>query len=156
MTLKLTPRLLKWGLNLWPPFMGAGIKMEYVADNWRESRVSMKLRWYNRNIMAVHFGGSLYAMVDPQLMVMLMQILGKGYRVWDQSAGVEFVKPGRGKVTADLVVTDGVLNIIREKTAGGEKYLHPFTVEIRDQDNEVVARVKKVVYIRQKPPTQKP
>ncbi|MCG8563637.1 MAG: hypothetical protein MI747_00990 [Desulfobacterales bacterium] len=66
MKMKLTPRLIKWGLNIYGPFVGAGIKMEYIAQDWRSARVSMKLRWYNRNIMGVHFGGSLYAMVDPQ------------------------------------------------------------------------------------------
>ena len=150
MNLKMTQRLLKYGLNLYGPFLGAGIRMEEISKDWKRARVSMKLHWFNRNIMGVHFGGSLYAMVDPQLMVMLMQLLGKTYNVWDRGAEIEFVKPGRGKVRADMVITDEDLARIKRKTARGEKYLHTFSVEILNMDQEVVARVKKVLYIRLK------
>ncbi|MCG8563638.1 MAG: DUF4442 domain-containing protein [Desulfobacterales bacterium] len=151
MKMKLTPGLIKWGLNIYGPFVGAGIKMEEISQDWRSARVSMKLRWYNRNIMGGHFGGSLYAMVDPQLMVMVMECMGKEYRVWDQAARIEFVKPGKGKVTAHLTITDQDLDEIRTQTADGAKYLHTFPVDIFDEEQEVVARVEKVIYIRKKP-----
>ena len=72
-----TPRRLKFLLNLYGPFRGARIRLEHISEDWREIHVSMKMRWYNRNIMGTHFGGSLYAMVDPQYMLMLMQVLGE-------------------------------------------------------------------------------
>ena len=84
-------------------------------------------------------------------MVMVMECMGKEYRVWDQAARIEFVKPGKGKVTARLTITDQDLDEIRAQTADGAKYLHTFPVDILDEAQEVVARVEKVIYIRKKP-----
>jgi hypothetical protein len=92
--MKITPGLLKWGLSIYGPYLGAGIKVNTISKDWRKTHVSMKLRWYNKNIMRVHFGGSLYSMVDTHLMLMLMQVFGKKYHVWDKSAEIEFVKQG--------------------------------------------------------------
>ena len=80
----------------------------------------MKRRFYNRNYVGTHFGGSLYAMTDPFYMLMLIQILGPGYIVWDKSASIKFVKPGRGSVTADFHVTNEFVEEIKSKTAMGE------------------------------------
>jgi len=46
--------------------------------------VEMKLRWWNRNYVGTHYGGSLYSMTDPFFMVMLIENLG-GYDCWDKS-----------------------------------------------------------------------
>jgi acyl-coenzyme A thioesterase PaaI-like protein len=93
--MNVSPTLFKRLLNLYPPYIGAGIKVEYVSKDWRELHVSMALRWYNRNAVGTHFGGSLYAMIDPHVMLLLMQLLGKDYQVWDKSASIEFVKASK-------------------------------------------------------------
>lgn len=149
--MKITPKILKLLLNIYGPYFGAGIKVNYISKDWRKTDVSMKLKWYNRNYMNVHFGGSLYAMVDPHLMLMLIQLLGKGYQVWDKSADIDFVRPGKGRVRSILEITDQDLNAIKENTESGEKYLHTFQVNITDENNDVVAAVNKVLYVRRKP-----
>jgi hypothetical protein len=149
--MKITPKLLKFGLNIYGPYLGAGIKVDHISEDWKKLKVSMKLRWYNKNYMSVHFGGSLYAMVDPHLMLMLIQLLGKSYQVWDQSAQIEFKRPGKGRVHSTLEITDNDLDDIKKNTASGEKYHHQFPVTIIDSDNQLVARVNKVLYIRKKP-----
>lgn len=154
--MKITPRLLKFGLNIYGPYLGAGVRVRSIAKDFRQIRVAMKLSWFNRNIMGVHFGGSLYSMVDPHLMLMLMQVLGKGYHVWDQSAQIDFVKPGRGKVHSILTITDDDLVQIKAQTRDGNKYLHHFKVTVRDEKDEIVARANKVVYVRKKSPKQRP
>jgi acyl-coenzyme A thioesterase PaaI-like protein len=148
--MKLTPRLFKWIINMYGPYLGAGIRVERISNDWREIRVSMKLRWFNRNAVGTHFGGSLYSMVDPHLMLMLMNLLGKDYVVWDKSAEIEFVRPGRGKVVANFAITDDDLQAIWHNTAQGEKYLPHFSIRVIDTEGELVARVKKVLYIRKK------
>ena len=89
--LKVHRNIIKHALNIWSPYLGAGIKIEYIRKDWKEMKVSMKLRFYNRNIMNTHFGGSLYSMVDPHIMLMLMQLLGEDYIVWDKSAEIDFI-----------------------------------------------------------------
>jgi acyl-coenzyme A thioesterase PaaI-like protein len=110
----------------------------------------MKMRWYNRNYVGTHFGGSLYAMVDPFYMLMLIQILGKDYVVWDKSAHIKFVKPGKGTVTADFQLDRSTIDDIVARTADGEKYLRDLVVPIKDEAGELVARVVKTLYVRRK------
>ena len=148
--MRLIPPLLKFILNIYGPYSGAGIRADHISADWRSIRVSMKLRWYNRNVVGTHFGGSLYSMVDPHLMLMLMNILGSGYVVWDKSAAIDFLRPGRGRVHADFAITDNDLEKIRINTEGGGKYLPQFTVDITDEDGELVARARNTLYIRKK------
>ena len=144
------PFFFKTLVNLYPPYLGAGIHVAHVSRDFRDIRVQMKLRLYNRNYVGTHFGGSLYAMIDPFYMLMLIQVLGPAYVIWDKSAAIEFKKPARGKVSAHFWLTDPIIARIRAKTAGGDKYLPEFTIDITDSENEVVARGFKTLYIRKK------
>ena len=82
-------RLLRFGLNLYPPYIGAGIRVQYITPDCRHARVKMALRWYNRNFVGTQFGGSLYSMVDPFYMLLLMPLLGDDYIVWDKAGEIE-------------------------------------------------------------------
>ena len=143
-------------MNLWPPFLFSGIRLTRVSEDYREAEVQLRKHWFNQNYVGVHFGGSLFAMTDACYMVMLVKILGKGYYVWDRRASIDYVKPGRGTVTARFAVTEERLQEILTHTAGGEKYLPEFTVEIIDAEGDVVARVVKTLYVKKKPPRTDP
>ncbi|MFQ5639802.1 MAG: DUF4442 domain-containing protein [bacterium] len=143
-------KTLKWMLNVYPPYLGTGIWIEYVAPDFSEIVVTMKLHWYNSNYVGTHFGGSLYTMVDPFYMLMMMNILGKEYLVWDKTARIEFVAPGRGKVTARFTLTNEHIAEVKKHTADGEKYLPEYIVEVMDEQKNLVAKVTKQLYIRKK------
>ena len=145
------PSTLRHGMNLWPPFLFAGIHVAAISPDWRHARVELRMRPWNRNYVGTHFGGSLFAMTDPFWMLLLMRLLGREYYVWDQSGAIDFLKPGRGTVSARFDIDDAVLAEIRQATAGGAKYLHWFENEVVDAGGEVVARVRKQVYVRRKP-----
>lgn len=147
-------RFLRWALNFYPPYLGAGVKVRYISSDFREVRVSMGLKWYNRNYVRTQFGGSLYSMTDPFYMLMLMENLGRDYVVWDKAAHIEFISPGQGTVHAEFKIDEDILNTIREHTAAGEKYLPNYQVEVRDDHGTLVARVDKTLYIRRKPQAQ--
>ena len=135
-------------LEGYPPYRGAGIRVPYVAEDASEIRVEMPLTDGNANLVGTHFGGSLYAMVDPHLMILLMARLGPAYLVWDQEAHIDFRRPGRGTVRSTIRVTDDEVAGIRAATSDGDKHLPEWTLEIVDDDDEVVARVRKVLYVR--------
>jgi len=118
-------------LNLWPPFLGAGIRVKRFQPDWKAIEVEMKLRRWNSNYVGTHYGGSLYSMADPFYMLMLIENLGSDYIVWDKSATIRFKKPGRGKVTAAFRLSDEQLEQIREALKRAEKIDRIFTVEIR-------------------------
>ena len=145
------PSVLRHGLNLWPPFLFSGIHVSHLADDCRHARVELRMRPWNRNYVGTHFGGSLFAMTDPFWMLLVKECLGRDYFVWDKAGEIEFVKPGRGVVHADFAVDDATLDEIRAATAGGGKYLHWFPVKVMDEEGDVVARVRKQVYVRLKP-----
>ena len=144
------PRFLRRLLNLYPPYLGAGVRVRYLRSDFREALVEMPLRWYNRNYVGTHFGGSLYSMVDPFFMLMLMNVLGEDYVVWDQAAEVVFRKPGRGTVRARFVLTEADVEAIRAATADGRPHRPRFTVQVRDAQGEVVAEVVKTLYVRRR------
>lgn len=146
-------KMLKRLINWYPPFLGAGIKAHYVAHDFSEIRVSMKLRVYNRNFVGTHFGGSLYAMVDPFFMLMLMQHLGETHRVWDQAASIEFVKPGTGRVHATFRIDSEEIARLRQITGDGAAHRPVYTVDVLDESGDIVAKVQKTLYVRQKPNT---
>ena len=146
----LSPRLLRLVLNLWPPFVAAGIRVRHIADDMRSITVDLRLRFYNRNYVGTHFGGSLYAMTDPFFMLMVMHNLGHDYLVWDKAGSIDYVAPGRGRVWARFELADVDLQQILRMTEAGDKHLHVFSVDVRDDENMVIARVEKVVYVRRK------
>jgi acyl-coenzyme A thioesterase PaaI-like protein len=139
---------LRERLNAYPPYAGAGIVVTHVAVDGSEIRVRMPLTERNRNLVGTHFGGSLYAMADPHLMILLMRRLGPGYVVWDKSAAIDFRRPGRGTVHATIRVTDGEVDAIVAATANGDKHLPEWTLEIVDDDGGLVATVHKTLYVR--------
>ena len=148
--MKWTPRRLRWALNIYGPYLGAGIRVTHIAEDWREIHVRMDQGWYNTNAVGVHFGGSLYAMVDPQIMLMLMQLLGKDYWVWDKAAEIEFIKPGKGRVESRIRITDEDIRTIKTHTAQGQKYFPRFSIPVTDSAGQVVAKVIKILYVRRK------
>lgn len=143
--------LFKSIVNFWPPLFFAGIKLTYLAADYREARVTLKLRWYNRNYVGVQYGGSLMSMTDPWYMLLLMHNLGGDYFVWDKHAEIDYIAPGKTHVHARFIITDEMLEDIRTNTASGEKYIPEFSVDIVDEQGALVARVKRRVYIKLKP-----
>ena len=142
---------LRRGINLWPPFFFSGIRVTQLSEDYREAEVTLSQHWYNRNYVGTHFGGSLFAMTDALYMIMLLHVLGTDYYVWDRHAAIDYLKPGRGTVTVRFRLDDAMLAEIHSQTAGGEKYLPKFTLNITDAAGEIVARVKKTLYVRKKP-----
>jgi hypothetical protein len=106
---------LRRSINLWPPFLGAGIRIQHIAPDMRTIDVEMKLRFWNANYVGTHFGGSLFAMTDPFYMLMLMANLGRDYIVWHKAATIRYRKPGKGTVGAELHLSDSQIDDIREK-----------------------------------------
>jgi acyl-coenzyme A thioesterase PaaI-like protein len=142
-------RLLKW-INWYPPFIGMNIRVVYTAPDFRTIRVQSKLSRRNLNAVGTHFGGTLYAMCDPWFMLILMHALGDGYIVWDKAAHIQFLRPGRGAVTATFGIPIEKVDEIRAAADRGEKVEPTFTAEVVDEQNEIVARVDKLLHVRRK------
>lgn len=137
-------------VNLWPPYLGAGIRVTRISDDLRTFEVRMKLRFSNRNYVGTHFGGSLYSMCDPFFMLILINNLGRDYEVWDKSATIRFRRPGRTAVHATFHVPAEEIEAIRREADEHGKTEPRFTVEVKDDQGEVVAQVEKLLHVRKK------
>ena len=86
-------RIWLWKLrfNFFPAYRGSGARVTFIAPDWREVRVQVPLSWRTRNYVGTTFGGSMYAAADPIYMMMLIQVLGPAYVVWDKAASVRFL-----------------------------------------------------------------
>jgi acyl-coenzyme A thioesterase PaaI-like protein len=114
---------LRFWMSFWPTFRAAGIRISRISDDYREVDLELRAGWLNMNYVGSHFGGSLFSMTDPFYAIMLMNILGREYIVWDKSASIEFIKPGKGTVSAQIRITDDMLAEVNAQTVNtGDRY----------------------------------
>ena len=82
-------------------------------------------------------------------MLMLLNNLGKDYVVWDKGASIQYKAPGRGRVTAEFLLKDDLLESLR-RLGPEEKRVFDMPVEIKDKNGTVVAEVTKTLYVKRK------
>ena len=109
----------------------------------------MKLRWYNRNWVGTHYGGSLFSMSE-MYMVMLLKQIGADHYVWDKAASIEYLKPGQGEMVARYELTEERIGEIVKQASSGKPHFAEFTVDVVDWEGDVVARINRTVYVRKK------
>lgn len=137
-------------MNFYPPFLGAGIRVSHISDDFKKAAVSMKLRWWNRNLKGVHFGGSLMSMSDAFYMLLILQNIGRGYVVWDKASTIRFKKPGKGKVTCVFEITDAIIEQLRSEADEHGKTEMILPLEITDESGDIVCELDKTIYVRKK------
>ena len=146
----MTPRRLALGMSLWTPNLFSGIRVRRFSADWTEATVELHVNAITRNYVGTAFGGSMSAMSDPYFFMLVMHQLGRDYVVWGTRGEIEFLTPGRGVLTAHFHVPREAAESIRARARGGAKVLEWFETEITDAGGEVVARVRREVYVREK------
>jgi len=146
------PAISRFLLNHYSPYRGAGIEIETIDLDDYYIRVKMPLTRRNRNLVGTHFGGSLYSMVDPFYMLILIHHLGHKYIVWDKSATINFLSPGRNTVYAEIQLNRDEITEIKKLAENHEPVLRHYTLNIVDEAGTRIAEVEKVLYIRRKKP----
>lgn len=137
-------------MNFWPPFLGAGIHIDRFTNDFLEVDVSLKLSFWNRNYVRTAYGGSLYSMTDPFYMLMLINLLGRDYIVWDKGATIRFKKPGVEKVYAKFRLSIDQIEFFKNELISKSKIEPILSVNIVDKNGVVIAEVDKVLYIKRK------
>ncbi len=141
-------RRMRWRFNLFPAYRGTGGRITYIAGDWREVRVRLPLSWRTRNYVGTIFGGSLYGALDPIYMIMLIQILGPRYTVWDKAATIHFRRPGRSTLHARFALAEPEIAEIRRVLETSPSTDRVYSVELADAQGAVHAIVEKTIYIR--------
>jgi Domain of unknown function (DUF4442) len=143
-------RHIRWLINFWPPFLGSGLRVTRWDPDWRAIDVRLPLYRWNANFVGTHYGGSLYSMVDPFYMLMLIENLGREYVVWDKAAHIRFRRPGTGRVSASFRLSQQQIDDLRNSLESADKIEPTFSIEIKNEAGEVIAEVQKVLHIRKK------
>ena len=145
-----SPGRLRRFMNLWPPFRFAGIRIVDIAPDWSSAKVRLKLNLMTRNYVGTQFGGSMFSMTDPFWMILFIHQLGPDYVVWDQRAEIEYLRPGKTHLKTEFVVDPAVVRELSDAADRGEKVLRWFENDILDTSGEVVARVRRQLYVRRR------
>jgi acyl-coenzyme A thioesterase PaaI-like protein len=143
-------RVLMRLVNLYPPYLGAGVRVTHPKDDPHTIVVRLGLHWWNKNLFGTQFGGSLYSMCDPQFVFVVLRCLGPGYLVWSKAARIEFLRPGRGDVTARIHVPPEKIEEIRAAADRGERVEPELVAEVVGEDGDMVARVTATLWVKKK------
>lgn len=147
---KVSPRALKHFMNVYAPNRGCAVKVKSFAKDWTHATVQMKVTRRTGNYAHTAFGGALQVMTDPYYVLLTTNQLGRDYVVWDTRAEIEFVKPGLGTLTAEFSVPAEKAQELRDRAQGGAKVLEWFETDIIDEAGDIVARVRREIYVREK------
>lgn len=150
--LRRNPFFLKILLNTYAPYVGAGVRITRLDLPNYAIDVEMPLTRLNKNYVGTQFGGSLYSMIDPFLMLIMMTHLGRDYIVWDKAANIDFRSAGRGTVHAQIRLNADDIEQVKQLAASGAPVLRTYPVDVLAEDGTVVAHIDKVLYIRKKKP----
>ncbi|MBY0370241.1 DUF4442 domain-containing protein [bacterium] len=134
-------------LNFWPCIRATGGRVTYLAPDFTRLKVRLKLTWRTRNIVGTIYGGSLYASTDPFYMLMLMEILGDDYIVWDKGCTIRFKKPAKETLFAEFHITPAMLADVRAKVAAQEYANFTWTVQFKSASGDVFTEFDKVLYV---------
>lgn len=140
----------RFGLNLWPCIRGGGGRVIFISDDFKQLTVQLKLRLRTRNVVGTIYGGSMYASTDPMYMLMLMEILGPQYVVWDKGCTIRFKKPATGVIECKFIITPEMLEDIHKNVEQSGEYSFTWKVDYRDRQNQIYCEFDKVLYVATK------
>ncbi|MFE3001888.1 DUF4442 domain-containing protein [Nocardia sp. NPDC059246] len=143
-----TPDRLRVVMNLAPPLLFLGVRVERFAADWTSAEVSLKVRRWNSNHNGAAPGWSLFAMTDPFFGMMAYGQLGSGYQVWNTTAEIEFLAPGRGTVRSTMLMPRELVDDIRRRTADGSRSTTNHEAQLVDSNGAVIARARQELYVR--------
>lgn len=136
--------------NLWPPFLGMGISIKGVSDDFKNVTIILKKRPWNVNYFGAQYGGGIFSMTDGVHMLMLIRNLPKNYRIWDKSADIEYLKRGLSNLTAEFTISDEDIDFIQKEITEKSAIDWVKIVEVKDTTGQIVAKVRRTLSIKYK------
>lgn len=89
-------------------------------------------------------------MCDPFFMFIILTQLSDDYIVWDKTASIEFLKPGKGTVYAEFKLSPAQISDIKMVVDRDGKGVFEFPCEVKDGEGNIIAKLQKGVYVRRK------
>jgi len=143
-------RIKRLYFNFFPAYRGTGARVTFISADYSEIHVRLRLYWRTKNYVGTVFGGSIFGALDPMYMIQLINLLGKDYVVWDKEATVKFLKPINKTVFARFLITEDLLEEIRQEVSLNRKMHIRLPVSFVDDKDTIYATVDKLLYISDK------
>lgn len=143
-------RLFRIALNLFPTYRRTGGRATFIAADFSDVHIRLKLGWGTKNYVGTMFGGSMASAADPIYMIQLMRLLGDEYIVWDKSAKIRFKRPGDRTLYIRFLITDELLESIKKRVVTEQEFDIELNADWIDKEGTVYATVGKVLYIASK------
>lgn len=132
-------------------YWGTGGRIEYIAGDFREVRLTLGLNPFTYNYVGTIFGGSMFSASDPFLMLMFFHILGRDkFVVWDKAARIRFKRPGKSKLRMRIVIDDELLARVRKTVAEEGVWTAWLPIYWLDAEGRAVAEQEREVYVADK------
>lgn len=138
------------GFNVLPCIWCTGSRITFISGDFQELHVQLSLNIRTRNRVGTVYGGSIYSSIDPYFMLLMMEILGKDYVVWDKGATIKFVRPITGKVKCRFLIPDDLIDKVKSEIAANGQYVFDLPLEYIDDEGKVYAVFTKTVYTASK------
>src|SRR5690606_18828554 len=150
--MKLSPKALKWGLRMYPPFFFQRIWVKKIDEDFCGAEVKIIKSFLNINSNKTLFGGTIFSALDPMHSVLLDQLLkAKGLKktvAWLKSAKIEYLKPGKTDLSFTIKLNQQEVEEAFQLIQKYGKVIKTFSTEIFDQNGTKCAVCENEVYIR--------
>lgn len=143
----LQTKLTRLKYNMFPAYFSTGARLTYLAADHTEVHVELPLSWRTRNYFGTTFGGSIYAALDPILVMMFFNVLGRDYIIWDKAATIHFKRPGRETLFAKFVVTREEIAEIKAELSEKKSVDRTYRVAFSNKAGKTHAIIEKTLYI---------
>ena len=133
-----SPKYFPLVASLYPPLLGAGIRVRSVSPDWTRGVLHMYVRPWTANMHGAAFGGALFSATDV--------LVGRLGRLG------QFVAPGRGKLTCVVTVTAEQAAEIRAEIDRKGRALSTHEARMVDQHGATVALATHTMHISPRTP----
>lgn len=136
--------------RVYPPLVGAGIRVRRMSPDWTRGELEMRIRPWTANHNGTAFGGALFSATDVLYGTMLAGQLGAGYRVATKEATVRFLRPGKGVLHLAVTVSPWEALRVRDILATEPHVdVHHFA-RLLDDDGRIVCEAEHVLRVKRK------
>lgn len=142
--------IFRRALNWYPMYWCTQGQVLFIKHNWQHAVIRLRLSFWTKNYVGTIFGGSMFSALDPFHMVLLIKCLGNDYIVWDKAGSIQFKKPGRGILKAEVTYDDHELEIIRQETNKNGRYEFLKSTNWVDEEGQIVSTFQKTIFVSTK------
>lgn len=149
--IKMSPRGVKWMMNLYPPLFFNRIVVKEISKDFMYIKAVIKKSVFNRNLNGTIFGGTLFSAADPFFSIMYWQIFVRKktrMEAWVRAIEGNYIKPAGSDITLEFRLTEQDIIDAEQMVEKEGRIKKWHTVNLINKKGEVCVEFKILVYMR--------